>query len=161
MNESMSRVLIRILPPVEIISLFGVLVGVGMRYMGMTNGDEVFLLFMSTLAAVYFLNAYIKPATEESEGQEGFFYLLATSIVRKVAWIACAVVMMGALFLLFHLNGGLEMLYIGCSAVVAAILIMVIFLLKDSERSYLVMPTLYRAVPVCLLGIYLLTNKPA
>ena len=152
------RVLRKILGPLEIISLLVTIFGLAM------SNPESIMIGLSLLATTYFLMGYIPldtPAPEKGdEPQRDFFHLLATSIAVKVSWIASAAALIGSTFRLLHLNGALEMLMVGCSALAIAILIMGIYAIsRPGGRA--VVPVLYRALPVFLFGVYLFMNNPA
>lgn len=157
----MIRFLPKILLPLEILSLAGVLTAFTMRYLGMSGALEFLMIALSALGAVYFQRAYLPLPETDDKQLRGFFDLLATTICTKIAWIACATTLVGALFRILHLNGALEMLMIGCSALVITIAVMGVYIVIKPDRASGLWPILYRAVPVCLLGIYLFMNKPA
>jgi hypothetical protein len=153
----MLKVLGKILGPLEIISLGITIIGLAITQL------ELLMVGMSLLSGVYFLNGY-RPLEFPADGRDDeaprdFFHLLATSICVKAAWIACAAALIGALFRLLHLNGALEMLTVGCSVLAVSIVIMGIYAVTRPGGRALV-PVLYRAIPVCLLGVYLFLNKP-
>ena len=155
------RILNKILDPIEIITLIGTGVGLAFQYLHLPGGAEMIMIFMSLLAGVYFLSAYRVVTPNENEAAGSFIDLLATSIASKVAWIGMAVAIDGCLFKILHLNGADEMILVGCGALIVTIAIMALYLVTSAERGRVLTRVLYRAVPVCLFGIYLFLNKPA
>lgn len=152
----MIRLLSRILLPLEILSLLISVVAFLLTQM------ELLMIGMSFLAAVYFLNAYVPPAASEKAGDEkaGFIDLLTTIIAPKLGWIAASVTVIGGLFRMLHLAGAGEMLMIGVLVLMIVTIVMGISAVTGS-RTARVTPVLYRIVPVCLFGVYLLFNYPA
>ena len=87
-------------------------------------GEQLIVISLSALSAIYFLGAYAPPeAPEEGEAQEqqrGFGALLGGTIVPKVLGIGCAVSVISILFTIQHFNGFREMLLIGSTSLAAA-----------------------------------------
>jgi hypothetical protein len=157
----MIQILNRILDPLELIGLMVLTIALILRFFGISGGPELIMVSMSELGMVYFLNAYRPPVSnaDTDDQPKGFFTLLATSIAKKVGFLACSVVIVGSLYRILHLKGADEMLRIGSSAVIGASVIMGVYLVMDRERASQVLPALYRTVPIGLIGAYLLLNN--
>lgn len=143
----------KILVPAEIIALICSLAGFALKRV------DFLTIGMFGLAAIFFLNAFLPPAIAQTTERKGFLELLATTICYKIAWIGSAVIMVGSLYRVLGFPGALEMLLIGCFATFTGAVVMGLYALTRSEVG--LRPALYRAVPACLLGIYLFLNKPA
>ena len=156
-------VIFRLLNYIEMIALVVAAVGFAMLYTSMEGAPEMLMVALSTLAGVFFLKGYQPPPVQEQKAdapKPGFIDLLGTTIVPKVGWIACAVGTTGILFRILNLTGNQEMLMIGCTVLTIALVLIGIFTISKPERASGLMPLVYRAVPVCLIGVYLFM-KPA
>jgi hypothetical protein len=130
---SFSSRLFSFLSLVEKIALAVAFTGIGFKYLHLAGADMMLMLSLTVLAGVYFLTAYKPPVKTEGgqpadEPPAGFATLLAATILPKVAWIACAVLVIGILFRLLHLNGVTEMLMIGVAAGSGAAVLFFFFL---------------------------------
>ena len=158
-------VIFRLLNYVEIIGLAAAGVGYAMLYSSMRGAPEILTISLSVLAAVFFLRGYQPPAPQQKDGDDaqllGFSDLLSATILPKVGWIACSVATVGIQFRLLNLKGNDEMLIIGCSVLIIALFLSGILIVSKPERSAGLMQLVYRAVPLCMVGLYLFMNKPA
>jgi hypothetical protein len=110
---------------------------------------------LSGLAGIYFLMAY-RPPTPVPEGEKkGFGQLLSQTILPKVLWIGCAVGAIGIMFHLLQLDGAHEMLLIHAASGGVGVGMFLAF--RQSTDSQALTPLLYRAVPLLLISVYLLT----
>ena len=122
---------------------------------------------VNLLAGVFFLRAY-KPndgppsmVENKSDLPTGTFGLLGATVGPKVLGISCAVMLIGILFWFLNMTGAMEMLRIGCTTALISALLMGIFILSKPAWSATLMPLLYRALPVWIVGVYLFMSKPA
>jgi hypothetical protein len=148
----------KLLNVVELIAFAVAGVGFAMMYAGMEGAPEILMPALSVLAATFFLGGYQpRPAPPQKEGEPkaGLIELLGSTIVPKVGWIGCSVMTVGILFRILNLKGNQEMLMIACAILPAALLLTGIFVVSKPERSAALMPMVYRAVPLCLAGLYL------
>jgi hypothetical protein len=149
-------VLFRALDTGEIITLIGIAVGLALLYMQQQVALQVLNIFMSVLAAIFFLRGYQPRSAANGDGpRPGFLELLAATIVPKVGWIGCAVVTIGILFYLLGLKGTQEMLMIGTLVLTAALALIGLFAIIKPDRVSGLMPLVYRAFPSWLVGLYL------
>jgi len=156
-------IIFRLLNYIEIIALIGTALGLALLYASLPGAQEMLMIFLSVLSAVFFLKGYEpRPVPEQKDGEPklGFIDLLALQIVPKVAWIGCAVATTGILFRILNLKGNGELMMIGCAVLTAALLLVGIFIVSKPERSVGLMPLVYRAAPLCLVGYYLLMSEP-
>jgi hypothetical protein len=151
----------RILWPLEMLGLAAAITGITLKYLQLPGADEILLIGMSVVAVVYFLMAY-KPPVETTEGEEqrSFGHLFVGTILPKVAWTGCTIVVIGSLFGILHLPGAGEMLTIGTSVLAVCILMSIYFIARGSTQTAALMNVLYRAAPLCIFGIYVFMNLP-
>lgn len=145
----------RYLPIAEKVSLALIVLGVGLWYLKVD--DSLAMISFSLLAAVYFLNGYVRvgPAGTENE-RPGFLDRIAQTIVPKVMWIACAMSVVGILFYVLNMNGSKEMLMIAVPAMAMGLVLFAAMFAAGAKNINLLTPILYRAIPLFLIGIYLL-----
>jgi uncharacterized membrane protein YfcA len=158
-----TTVIFKVLGYVEVVALAGAAVGFAMLYISMEGALEILTVALSVLAGVYFLRDYNPRPMPEQKGDEpkaGFFELLGGTIVPKVGWIACSVTTVGILFRLLGLKGNEEMLMIGCTTLTVVLFLLGIFIVSKADRATGLMPLVYRALPLWLVGVYLFMNKP-
>jgi hypothetical protein len=144
----------------EKIAIALALVGIGFKYLNLTGANEMLMIGMSTLSGVYFLSAY-KPPPKRDDEPAGFATLLAVTILPKVSWIACAVLVIGIQFRLLNLNGAGEMLMIGAAAGVLAAVMMGLFIVQGNENAKSQINVLYRLVPMLIITSYFLLPPSA
>jgi hypothetical protein len=154
-------IIFRLLNYIEIIAWALTGVGCAMLYSRTEGALEMLMVAMSVLSSVLFLRAYqppnVPPALVENESDrpKGFFDLLGSTIAPKVMWIGSSVTVVGILFSLLKLKGAMEMLSIGCVMLPITAVLVGIFIVTRPAWAGTVMPPLYRAVPVWLVGVYL------
>jgi hypothetical protein len=154
--------LYRLLTYVEICALIGAAIGFAMLYVAMEGALEILNVALSILAMVFFLKGYEKrpePELKEGEPKAGFVDLLATRIIPKTGWIACAVTTVAILFTILNLKGKDEMLMIGCATLTAALVLVGLFIVTKPDRAIALMPLVYRAAPLWLVGAYLFMSR--
>ncbi|MBX2965086.1 MAG: hypothetical protein KF845_02990 [Cyclobacteriaceae bacterium] len=98
------------------------------------NNQEILMVTMTTLAAFYFLSAYIKVDVEE------MFGLIALKVVN----ISCAVCVLSLLFKTLALEGAQHMMLVGSLSIASGVLIILAMWVKSQNRNYL--PFLIRAL---------------
>lgn len=149
------------LGPLEKIMVIVVLAGATLKYLHLTGADEILMLSMSTLAAVFYLRGFNAGRSGDTQQQQtGFADLFAGAIVPKVSWIACSVVVIGALFAMLNLRGAGEMLAVGVSALSMSCIFAGYFLVTGSVFTPALINVLYRAAPLCAFGWYMFMNLP-
>lgn len=110
---------------------------------------------LSGLAGVYFLMAYRPPAPLPEGEKKGFAQLLSQTILPKILWIGCAVGAIGIMFYLLQLEGAREMLLIHAAS--GGIGVGMFLAFRQTSDSQTLTPVLYRAIPLLLISVYLLT----
>lgn len=152
---------LKILGPLEILAISGAFAGVALKYSGLPGGDEVLMLSLSSLSAVYFLTAFKPPAeTSSTERPQGFVDLLVRTIMPKATWIACSVAVIGVLFAILHLHGAREQLMVGCAALASSVVISLYFIATGSDDTSGLVKILYRAAPILVMALYMFMNLP-
>lgn len=147
----------RILSPLEKILIVVVLVGTAFRYLHLTGAAEILLLSMMALAAVFYLLGF-KPMPPVEGAGTGMGAMVAGTLLPKLGWIGCSVTIVGLLFTTLHLNGGGEMLMVGSSALGVVCVLSFYFMATGSAFTPNLMTILYRAIPLCVIGWYMLMN---
>ena len=147
-------------PILEMVSLAAFAVGFALKAMDNQTGSQIITISLSALAVVYFMNAYIpKEVTQEpgTQGQLlGFTALLGRTIGPKILSIGSSVTVIGILFTVQHWNGFREMLLIGSTSLVAASVVGLVATMNDEQGRRTIGQLLLRAIPLMLIGIYLL-----
>lgn len=145
------------LPLVEKILLAALAVGVILIVMKVDSTVARVSLF--GLGVVFFLLAYRPNELPTQEGEVfGFSHLLALTIAPKVLWISSAISAVGiALYLSDAGNDGYKnMLMIGGLTIASGATLLIIFLIMGVKHINTVIPVLVRAVPLCLVDLYML-----
>lgn len=153
----------KILKPAELLALAGIVVGVALKYLKMEGSDEVLMVALSSLSAVYFMMAFQPPVESEENDQPsdgGFGDLLGGMILPKVGWIASSVTTIGICFSLLHLKGADQQLLVGCSTLSIAVAASLYFLTTGTKRTPILMNMLYRAAPILVFGLFVYMNLP-
>lgn len=155
-----SKVLFGLLERAELIALAAVLGGMGARFAGFSGVDSIMVIAFGALAAIYFLMAYRPPASAPppSDQKSGFLDLFSQTILPKLLWISCAVGASGLSML--HTrpdnDGYLKILQI--HALLSVVVIVVVGLLLIQGKSKNLIPVLYRAIPLALASVYIITK---
>jgi hypothetical protein len=106
---------------------------------------------------VFFLTAYALPPIPNDENTRmGFKEQLAYKIVPKVLGLASAIATIGILFYLLQFEGFQLMLFMGAVALAGGGLGLGIAIVVGIKHMNVLMPYLYRAVPLFLISVYIL-----
>lgn len=150
--------LTKYVPVIEGICLAAFIVGYIMKIQGF-SGNEVVIISLSILSGIYFIGAYTPPPPREADEentQKGFGALLGETIVPKILGIGMSVSVIGILFMLQKWNGFREMLLIGSTALAGATVVGLVTTLNNEKARRALGPLFLRAIPLMLVGIYLL-----
>lgn len=125
--------------------------------MGYATIQSAQIVFMA-LAAVYFLMAYRPPVAQgdTAPDKKGFAELLFLTILPKMGWIACSVLVIGVMFRLLHLPGAAEMMTIGTVAGLVPIGIIGMGLVQGSDGARVFLPLLIRLIALDAICVYYL-----
>ena len=121
---------------IEISLVVLILITVLLKNIGYQDVVSVLMILMFTLAAYYFLSAYIPMDVKGVFG----------TMIVKICSISSTVCVIGLLYAILHWPGALEMLLIGSFSATVAGLILLVFWLKT--RSTNILPLLIRSVVV-------------
>jgi len=160
-NQSPFIALSKYLPYIEGISIGTFVVGYLLKMMHYAVSNELIIISLSVLSVIYFLGAYVPRMSLKEEGQKpkkGFVALLGEAIVPKTLGIGLAATVNGILFTIMNWNGFREMLLIGSSALVVAIIVGWLVTMSNEQARESLKPLLLRAVVLVMIGFYLL-NK--
>jgi hypothetical protein len=138
----------------EIIALAAVFTSALLYYAGM---DVSFLIMFSllSLSGVYFLKAY-QPKDVPQDEKSGFNELLGYVMIPKVLYIGASISLVGILFHILKIEGVEQLLLIGSLSLGAGILILGFLIVGGLRHKVVVLPDLYRAIPVAFVAAYLL-----
>jgi hypothetical protein len=128
-------------------------------YRSQQKSEMLIIASLTGLAVLFFLLAYRPLRIERLEDEKlGMMDLLCTSIVPKVLWISNAVLTVGVLFYFFEAMSESyhQTLMIGCLTVGMGIIILGIGIIQGVKHLKILMPILYRSIPLSIAGIYLL-----
>jgi len=104
-------------------------------------------------------SAYRPITRPDDDNRGGFGAWYTTNLLPRISWGAIGITIIGMLFTILRLNGGQdEMLPLGTTVLSVVCLFMIYFVVTGSKYSADYMGILYRAVPVGLLGLYMLMN---
>ena len=153
----MKALLPKILKWTEIIGLVLSTFGVLFKVLHYPGASEALLIGMLTLAATYYLFAFVMvEAPTESVQPKGMADLMPFTI-RKVLFIGLAVFIIGSLFKLLHFKGANEMLMIGVGTVAVGTLVgMALILVKRERMKVLQAPLLRCLIALVIFGISLI-----
>ncbi len=122
--------------------------------------SEILLdLSLKGLAVIFFLSAFRPLPIQRKEGEKlGFMDLLCTTTVPKILWISSAVITAG--IILFFSKAGNEgykmILMLGSITIPAGIIILAAGLSSGVKHLNVIVPILYRAIPLTIVAIYML-----
>ena len=163
MPEAFPKMLKSILAKVEMVSL--VISGIGflLLYLGRPESNNVLVVGVSSLAIVLFLTAFVLPPSsenrmrgqDEKQTKKGFMELIYL-ILWKIIHIGCAVTAIGILLYLIKAKGGENIILIGTAALIGSLFFSGVTILQKSENFILLKSSLIRAVPIVLIGSYIL-----
>lgn len=134
----------------EIFGIIISLVGFIFKVLHLPGSNEFLLLGLLTLAATYFVSAFILVPLPDDYQPKTFADLLPT-IVRKVMFMALAVSLNGFLFAILHLVGADQMLRVGIATLVIGVFLSMGLTLGNRERMTLLKAPLIRSVAVLLI----------
>ncbi len=149
------------LPIAEIVCIAGFVLGFMLSKQDYPIGGEIVRISLGALAGIYFLSAYMPPdARPENEQDQpaGFLALLGRTIAPKALGIGSAVMVVGILFAVQQMPGANEMLLVGSGTLAIASLIGLVSIATDETARKVLGPLLLRAVPLLLIGVYLLSQ---
>lgn len=156
-----SKMLYGLLERAELIALAFLIGSLGAQFAGYTAAMSVIVFAFAALAGIYFLMAYRPLAySPPSDAKPGFKELLAYTILPKVMWIGAAVGAAG--FSILHTqpdnDGYLRLLLISAAVTLLNALMVGVFVLQGTETKHII-PGLYRAVPLALAAIYVVSVR--
>lgn len=163
MQTPFSKMLQSVLSKAELVALAITVIGLILFNNGQEIGSNILTLGLTTLAGIFFLTAFMpaSPASDdenqkiEKETKKGFVDLIGL-VLWKVMHIGCAVTTIGILFYILHLLGFGQMLFIGTSALILSVAFSALSILQKSENMNTLKSGLMRAIPLVLLGSYIL-----
>lgn len=123
------------------------------------KSEMLIIASLTGLAVLFFLLGYRPLRIERLEDEKvGVMDLLCTTIVPKVLWISNAVLTLGVLFYFFETmsESYRQMLMIGCLTVATGIITLGIGLIQGVKHIKILIPILYRSIPLSIAGVYLL-----
>ncbi len=145
-------------PMAEGVFLTAFAVGLVLQWMDIQT--SIIFISLLGLSTIYFLGAYAPPLEIPGDEQpQGFNALLTRTIVPKVLGIGCSVVVVGVLFYLTSLKGFRQMLFIGTLTIIVSASIAIAAVLKSEVARKALMPLLLRAVPLGIIGAYILLTE--
>jgi len=145
------------LPLVEKILLTALAIGTILTLMKIDS--TVTRVSLLGIGVTFFLLAYRPTDMPRQEGEQfGFSELLGLTIVPKVLWISSAISAFGIAFYIFDFgnDGYKKMLMIGGLTIGIGTILLVVFLVSGVRHVKTVTPILLRAVPLCLVDLYIL-----
>jgi hypothetical protein len=122
----------------------------------------VFMASSATLAAIYFLNAYMPLNFQREENEKfGMKELLMITILPKILWISCAVCMCGFFILSENAehDAHLQMWMIGGSSLLSGLAFLAFGVVTADKHASVLTPVALRAVPLLALVIYFYLNS--
>lgn len=143
----------------EMILLMTLIIGLALRYT-FPQTEILVIISLAGLAMIFFLSAY-QPIPIEKDEKFGPTDLLYYIIAPKILGISSAVCAVGLLFYFIDNNnpGFRPMLTIGAMSIAAASLIVFIGWLQKDKNIQLIIPILYRAIPLMIVSFYFLSIK--
>jgi hypothetical protein len=145
------------LPLVEKVLLTALAIGTILTVMQIDS--TVTRVSLLGLGVTFFLLAYRPNDIPRQEGEQlGFSDLLGLMIVPKVLWISSAISALGIAFYLFDFgnDGYKQMLMIGGLTIGVGTILLIVFFVSGVKHIRTVLPILLRAVPLCLVDLYIL-----
>lgn len=145
----MVTLLPKILKWTEILAIMAAVIGLLLKVLNYPGFSELLMIGLMTLAATYFLSAYVFIPGSDSQEKKGLADLLP-AILRKLMYIGLAVYWVAFLFAILHLNGANEMMIIGLGTLVICALISMALVLGNRERMKWLRDPLIRTVVTLL-----------
>jgi hypothetical protein len=148
---------------IEKVTLLTTLIGLVLNYQNVAEGKTILLIGLAGTTIIWFVLAF-KPvelfnSQQEADefGQWGFSEMLALIIVPRILWISSALTAFGVFAFVadFGNDGYLKGLIIGGFSISLCSFILLISLLMGVKKLRVVLPILFRALPVLMLAIYI------
>lgn len=143
----------QVLPKVEIISLLVILTGLVLYRMEVAEHQDVLLVGFSTLAGCYFLTGFMMVRLPAKSKTNSFAFTL-----NKLIFIAAAVTLIGLLFILLSLEGGREMLLVGCGGLAISLVSASVLIAVQSDNLIILKSAFIRGFLLLFLGIYFIKD---
>jgi hypothetical protein len=146
-----------LLPLLERLFLAGTVAGVIALWL--TQDPGILRLSLAALSITFFLYAFVPVSLPDSHDEPmGLASLLAFNIIPRITWINCAVATTGILFYVSMGEQGVyrQLLLISTLSIGAAVMIMLVCFFSGVKHLVYALPVFYRAVPLFLLGGYIL-----
>lgn len=141
---------------IEIALWAGAGIGLLLRFASVPSTNLI-IISLSGLAIILFLSAYRPPNIMRSDDEKlRFTDLLCLSIAPKILGISSAVTIIGILFCLMRMKGYEKMLLVGSMSIAIASLLIGAGVAMKVKHIKTAIPILYRAIPLMLIGFYLL-----
>lgn len=155
-KESFTTKIFGQLERIELVFLAGAAIGLLLRFISFDAANLITLSLIG-LAIVFFLSAYRPSELVKNENEKlGFTDLLFSTMAPKILWISCSVSTIGLSFYLMGMKGYQQMLQIGSLSLAVGSLAIAAGMAMQVKHIEKVIPILYRAVPLMLIGFYLL-----
>lgn len=157
----------RLVTLTEKATLLIIAIGFALNYQNLAEGKTILLIGLAGTTIIWFALAF-KPieifnSQQEADefGQWGFAELFALMIVPRVLWISSAVTTFGVFAYVadFGNDGYIMSLTVGGLAISICLFILLITFLMGVKKLRIVMPILFRALPILLAGIYIILGK--
>jgi len=137
---------------IALLFLCGLLAALGKE----AEAQGLLMVSLGTLSTVFFLYANAPPqGIDKTEQPMGFKELLTLLIIPKVLWISLAISTIGILFYFLNLKGYNEMLLIGGTSLLFALVLLAVLFLNGAKYLDAIRPVLMRAVTVLVIDIYI------
>ena len=160
MAETFPSVLKRVLPKIEMASLAIAVAGLLLLSIGRTEGSNLLIVGMCSLAAVFFLTAYMPsagpPASDTATKTPKGFIDLAHVLILKVVYIGCSVETIGLLFYMLHFKGYAQILLIGTFSLFFSLLLSAFIISRKNEMLNILQNAIIRGGMLMLMGMYIL-----
>jgi hypothetical protein len=135
------NMLTKLFPRLEKIGAIAVFLVLVMKISGFSGISLAILVSLTFLACVYFLGTYVIIDLDNIFG----------IIAAKASFMSCSISMMGVMFTILKFPGASIMLTTGCFALGLALLLSLIFWLKNKQAAYL--PYILRSMVVLFLAL--------
>ncbi len=139
----------KILPGIHLVALLVSALGLTFKMLHYDGGDALLMLGLSALSAIYFLMAFTLvqvPTTTKPN--------LYSFILYKLIYIASSVTVIGILFAILKMNGGDQMLLIGCGGLGVALLFAAVLIGTNRDNMIVLKTPFFRGFAILLLGVY-------
>ncbi|MGC4020733.1 MAG: hypothetical protein QM734_01715 [Cyclobacteriaceae bacterium] len=148
------------LPIIEKVLLAAFVSGFIMKLMQIGPANDIIIISLSALSAIYFLTAQIPLDVGESaipSNQEFSFRIIGEKLTPKILAIGSSCSVIGILFTIMQWSGFREMLLIGSiSLAFSSVLALLVSSISNEYVRKTIGQRLLRAVPLMLIGFYLL-----